>query len=87
MRKIKEALRLHFELGLSNRKIGNCLGATHSAIGDYLTRAATAGLGWPLPESLSDAQLEQRLFPPVSRASATKHPLVLVHRELENPAV
>jgi transposase len=38
---------------------------------DYLGRLAAAGLSWPLPEYLSDTELERRLFPgPPSAGSA-----------------
>ncbi len=64
MRKIKEVLRLHFDGGLGQRTISRCLGISRSAVGDYLRRAAKADLCWPLPESLTDQDLERRLFPP-----------------------
>ncbi|OEU61721.1 MAG: integrase [Desulfuromonadales bacterium C00003094] len=64
MRKIKEVLRLHFDGGLGQRTISRCLGTSRTAVGDYLRRAAKADLGWPLPESLTDQDLERRLFPP-----------------------
>jgi len=36
------------------------LGVSKGAIGSYLSRARTAGLSWPLPEGLSDTELERR---------------------------
>ena len=65
MRKIKDVLRLHFDSGLGQRPIGLCLGLSRTTVGDYLRRAVRAGLSWPLPEDLSDHELDQRLFPPV----------------------
>ena len=64
MRKFKEVLRLHFDSGLGQRPISRCMGISRTTVGDYLRRAARAGLGWPLPEALSDQELEQKLFPP-----------------------
>ena len=64
MRKFKEVLRLHFDSGLGQRPISRCLGLSRTTVGDYLRRAARAGLGWPLPEALTDQKLEQKLFPP-----------------------
>jgi transposase len=32
-------------------------------VGEYLARAEQAGLGWPLPDDLSNAELQKRLFP------------------------
>ena len=39
-------------------------------MGEYLRRAAEAGLSWPLPEGLKESELEQRLFPPPPELSA-----------------
>ena len=63
MRKIKEVLRLQAR-GMSHRKIAVCCGIGRSTVAEYLHRAADAGLAWPLPPGLSDAAIEQRLFPP-----------------------
>ena len=63
MRKIREALRLHSE-GVSARKIGQSLSLGRTTVSDYLARAATTDLNWPLPSTLSDADLERLLFPP-----------------------
>lgn len=62
MRRIKEMLRLHFAAGASDRAIARELGLARSTVGDYLERAAAAGLGWPLPEDLDEATIERRLF-------------------------
>lgn len=64
MRKIKEVLRLKFELGLANRQIARSCSVNHSTVADYLYRAKAAGLDrWPLPAALDEAELEARLFP------------------------
>jgi transposase len=71
MRHIRELLRLKFENGLSGRLIAASLGLSKGAVHDYLGRLAAAGLSWPLPEYLSDTELERRLFPgPPSAGSA-----------------
>ncbi len=64
MRKIKEVLRLKFELGLAYRQIARSCSINHSTVGDYIRRAEAAGLGWPLPEGLDESGLENQLFPP-----------------------
>lgn len=90
MRKIKEVLRLHLELGLGLRQIGRSLHIPHSTVREYLDRAASAGLGWPLPEELSDTQLEQRLFPPAPCIPAKDRPLpqwAEIHTELKRKGV
>lgn len=63
MRKIKEVLRLRFELGLGKRAIARSCGIAASTVHEYLKGAAAAGIGWPLPEGLSDEALEAKLFP------------------------
>ena len=62
MRKIYDVLRLHAG-GLSKRRIAVSLNIGRTAVGDYLRRARRAGLGWPLPEGLSDEDLERLLVP------------------------
>src|SRR5688572_22775209 len=61
MRQLRQMLRLHRN-GVSAREIGRTLGVARSTIQDNLRRAQAAGLGWPLPEDLTDDLLEQRLF-------------------------
>ena len=62
MRKIREVLRLKFEVGLSARQIAVSVQIGRVTVGDYLNRFAASGLAWPC--SLSDSELEQQLFPP-----------------------
>jgi transposase len=70
MRKIRELLRLKFESGLSIRQISKSLRIGVGSAHDYLARVRVAGLSWPLPEDLTEEQLEARLFPaPVTRAA------------------
>ena len=64
MRKIKEVLRLKFELGLGHRQIARSCGINHGTVGDYIRRAEAAGVEWPLPEGVDESGLEARLFPP-----------------------
>ena len=63
MRKIKEVLRLSFQLGLSARQVALSTNISRSTVKYYLVRAERAGGGWPIAESLTDEQIEQRLFP------------------------
>jgi len=39
---------------------------------EYLQRLEAAGLGWPLPENLTDEELEAQLFPPVFALSSDR---------------
>lgn len=63
MRKIKEALRLRYACGLGIRRIAKSLGLSHSTVSELMGRAATAGLGWPLPDDLDEMALEACLYP------------------------
>ncbi len=89
MRKIYDVLRLHAG-GLSKRRIAVSLNIGRTAVGDYLRRARRAGLGWPLPEGLSDEDLERLLFPPPPAVSPDRRPppdWPVLHRELKRPGV
>lgn len=61
MRKIREVLRLD-GLGLSQVQIHRSTGLARSTVGEYLARAKRAGVVWPVPEEVSDAELDVRLF-------------------------
>ena len=74
MRKIREALRLHFACGQSKRQISPLVGVGPTAVGEYIGRAVRAGLSWPLPETLDDEALERRLFPPPPTTSGERPP-------------
>ena len=84
MRKIREVLRLKYELGRSNREIGTSLKVSHSTVGEYVRRTAEAGLSWPLPAEWDDARLEAALFPalPPSKVPRPEPEWAWVHREL-----
>jgi transposase len=89
MRKIGEALRLR-AAGLSTRRIAASLGAGQSTVSEYLKRAERAGLSWPLPEGVTDADLERRLFQPQggeTRCGLAPPDWPVVHRELRRKNV
>ncbi len=89
MRKIEEALRLK-SAGLSTRKIALSLGVGQSTVSEYLRRADRAGFGWPLPEGVTDADLETRLFRPQggeTRRGLAQPDWPAVHRELRRKNV
>jgi transposase len=92
MRQVIEILRLKNEHDLSIREIGRSCGLASSTVGDYLLRAEAAGLKWPLPEGVGEAELEARLCavaPP--RIAGTPPPPIPdwahVHAELRRPNV
>lgn len=89
MRRIKDVLRLQ-AAGLSRRQLAKSCGIARSTVAEYLKRAEAAGLWWPLPESLDDAELEKRLFPPPVTIPAEARAVPdwpLVHRELKRKSV
>ena len=62
MRKIREAVRMHRDLGLCQREIARALEIGQATLHDYLRRWEASGLNWPLEASISDADLEYKLF-------------------------
>ena len=66
MRKIREVLRLYYDLKLGQRQIARSVRISQSTVHDYLTRFTASGLNWPLPAALAEAELEERLFHPES---------------------
>lgn len=77
MRKVKEVLRLKWACGLSNRAAGRSCGISASTVSDCVNRAKAAGLSWPLPEDLADADLWARLFPTAPRPEGVT-PVILM---------
>jgi len=63
MQKLKEVLRLRYGAELSIRQIATSLGLSSGVVAKYISRAQAAGLGWPLPEGLSEAELAIQLRP------------------------
>jgi len=90
MRKIHEVLRLKWKSKLSNRSIARSCGISHSTVSEYVRRAQTAGLSWPLPESLDEDQLYRLLFPkpaPPSERVIPEPDWQLIHTELRRKSV
>lgn len=90
MRKIKEVLRLKWANNMSDRKIAQGCNISRPAVVSYVERATLAGLSWPLPESLTDAALEQLLFPPQPKSVERDRALPdwsSVHQELQKKNV
>jgi transposase len=86
MRRIKELLRLKFQVGLADRQIAQSCNMARSTVSEYIKRAIQAGLSWPLPAELDEEELEKRLFrkagrPTVNRASPD---FKQVHEELRS---
>ena len=70
MRKIREILRLKWELKLRNRQVSRSCAVSHNTVREYVFRATQAGLSWPLPAEMDDGALERLLFPAPVKVAA-----------------
>jgi transposase len=93
MRKIREILRLRFNCGHSQESIAKSIGIGKGTVWDFLNRAKKADLSWPLPDDLSDEQLERRLYPSTQKVvkNADKQSKIIewshIHKELKRKGV
>ena len=90
MRKLREILRLHHEVGLTHRAIAAACTLGLGTVSSYLTKATAAGLTWPVPDDLDDAALEARLFTrpvPAPGRERTLPDWPTLHQELKRPGV
>jgi hypothetical protein len=89
MRQIRETLRLHLQAGLSYNEVGRALKISKSAVGKYVSLARVAGVDWEVAQTLSDEDLEARLYrPALPRCSHQRAPdFGVVHQELKRAGV
>ena len=89
MRQIREALRLHLQADLSYTEVGRALKISKSVVGKYVSLARAAGVDWALAQTLSDEELEARLYrPALPRSSHQLAPdFAHVHQELKRAGV
>jgi len=90
MRKIREVLRLTHELGLSVRQVCEATGVGKTAVCEYVNRARVIGITWPIPQEITDAELEQRLFTLAGFHDGSTKPVpdwTKVHEELKRRGV
>jgi hypothetical protein len=90
MRKIKEVLRLRYDLGLLQNEIARSCSISQSSVNRYLEPASSAaGLSWPLPEDCDDRRLNELLFPaaPADGSPPARAPLdcAAIHHRLISP--
>ncbi len=79
MRRVRELLRLRLGERLSLRMVSAAAGLPYTTVPDHLERAKRNGLGWPLPETMDDHELEESvrysgLAPPRYSRSPTLDP-------------
>ncbi len=87
MRKVREILRLHYESGLSNRQIADALRISKTSVFNIVGRFKESGMVWPVPEDLSDTELEARIY---RKESSKKKTVILpdfeyIEEELARP--
>ena len=90
MKNIKEILRLSSRGTLSDRQIAKSCGCSPSTVATVLERARKADMAvdWPLISTMSEAELEQKLYP--DEHYHTERPLPdmnFIHTELKRKGV
>ena len=74
MRKVRQILRLKLQGELSDRAIARSVNVSRNTVNEYTERAVAAGLtDWEQVSTMTEAELEQLLFPPRSRAVREKN--------------
>ncbi len=88
MRKIREVLRLRYDLGLLQQEIARSCCICQASVHRYLERASAAGLSWPVPEDYDDRRLNELLFPaePTGDRPPARAPLDFaeIHHQLQS---
>ncbi|HCR5300962.1 TPA: IS21 family transposase [Legionella pneumophila] len=87
MRKIKEILKLNHEK-VANREIARRLNISAGSVSNYLLRAKSAGLMWPLSDKYSEDKIYSILFCKTSKKGS--HPLPdfsKIHKEIKRKGV
>ena len=92
MRPVREVMRLK-AAGMPSREIARRVGTAPSTVRLTIRRFEAAGLSWPLPDDVTDAVLEARLFAGVGHGSRqgqrrqAEPDWASVHRELRRKHV
>jgi len=89
VRKIKEVLRLKWEVGVSDAAVSRSCHIARSTVAECVHRAQIAGLNWPLPDDMNDTQLEALLYPPPV-SSSIQRPIpdwAQVHQDMKGKSV
>ena len=88
MRKIREVLRLRYDLGLLQDEIARSCSISQPSVHRYLERAVAAGLSWPLAEDCDDRRLNELLFPaaPADSNPSARNPVDFaeIQRQLQS---
>lgn len=88
MRKIRDVLRLKFEVRLSHETIAAATGMSKGAVTNAVHRAVVQGLSWPLPPELDDSRLEAMLYSQAAQRGQYAQPdYARMHQELKRKGV
>lgn len=88
MRHVREILRQKLALKRSHRQVARSLGISPSTVAGVVTDAAALGLDLATVEALTDAEVEERLYPKSAPACMRPEPdCAALHLELRRPGV
>ncbi len=89
MRKAREILRLHYESRLSNQQIADALRISKTGVFNILGRFREAAMTWPVPENLSETELEARIYrkAPTREKEGILPDFKHIHEELTRPYI
>ena len=89
MSKIRRTLQLLADSGLSTREVAAALAISKTTVSEIAMYARDAGVDWPLASTLSDDELQARLYPPPRPRSTTRQEpdYAALHQELKRPGV
>lgn len=89
MSKIRRTLQLLADASLSTRQVAAVLNISKTTVSDIALYARTAEVDWALANTLSDDELQARLYPPPRpRTSHRQEPdYAELHQELKRPGV
>jgi len=90
MRHVREVLRLGFA-GISKHQVARRTGVAASTVRETIERFTASGLDWPLPEAVTDSELEARLYKNAGTKQGHRRHAepdwVCIHRELRRKHV
>src|ERR1700741_1623579 len=91
MRHVREVVRWKFVGSVPTREIARRIGIAPSTVRTTIRRFQAAGLSWPLPDEMTDAALEARLFPEAGTREGHRRQVepdwASIHRELKRKHV
>jgi len=86
MRKIREVLNYKFSHHLSHERISGALGIGKGSVHNILERFERSKFCWPLPEEITDSELEKTLYP-IEKSEVPIPDLAYLEKEICRPHV